>query len=205
MSLGAPAPHTEEPPVRSLVYLVATSLDGFIAGPDGDTSVLEEDLESAAAALAAYPDTCPAHLREVFGISGPPVRFDTVVMGAATHRPALAAGLTSAYPHLTQYVATHADLPEDPTQHRWEGDLAARVRELKAAPGGDIWLCGGGDLAGQLVEEIDEIHLKVHPVLLGEGVPVVRGAGLRRFTHVSSSTLAGGVVLSVYTARASGA
>ena len=35
-------------------------------------------------------------------------------MGARTHQPAFDAGLTSAYPHLRQYVVTHHDLPSEP-------------------------------------------------------------------------------------------
>lgn len=37
----------------------------------------------------------------------------------------------------------------------------------------DIWLCGGGALAGQVAEEIDEFRLKVNPVLFGDGIPML--------------------------------
>ena len=55
-------------------------------------------------------------------------------------------------------------------------DPAALVRELKRREGKDIWLCGGADLAAALLPEIDEFILKVNPVLLGTGVPLVTGA-----------------------------
>ena len=78
-------------------------------------------------------------------------------------------------------------------------DPTGLVRRLKAEDGLDIWPCGGGDLAGQLVDEIDELHLKVNPVLLGDGVPLVRHLrGTRTFELASSRTLPGGVQLSTY-------
>lgn len=162
--------------MRRLVYYVATSIDGFIAAPDGDASVFPTHPETLAAILAEYPETCPAHVRDLLGVTGGPRHFDTVVMGRATHQPALDAGLTSAYPHLRQYVVTRrADLPADPTVTVVPDGPAALVRSLKAEDGLDVWLCGGGDLAGQLADEVDELHLKVNPVLLGEGVPLFRG------------------------------
>jgi dihydrofolate reductase len=44
-------------------------------------------------------------------------------------------------------------------------DHLAFVRELKQQPVKDIWLCGGPDLATTLFSEIDEMILKVHPIL----------------------------------------
>jgi len=43
------------------------------------------------------------------------------------------------------------------------------VRELKAASGLGIWLCGGPILASALLTEIDEIIVKVNPFLMGDG------------------------------------
>lgn len=185
--------------MRDLVYYVAVSADGFIADPDGDFSAFPVDPATLAELFARYPETCPAHARGPLGITAPPRRFDTVVMGYRTHELALAAGLTSAYPHLRQLVATHRELPADDTVEVVRGDVRARVAQLKAEPGMDIWLCGGADLAGQLVDEIDEFQLKVNPVLLGDGVPLLRGAASARgLTRTDSRALPGGVVLTTY-------
>lgn len=43
---------------------------------------------------------------------------------------------------------------------------------MKQQPGRDIWLCGGGSLASLLFQAIDELILKVHPILLGSGIPL---------------------------------
>jgi dihydrofolate reductase len=55
-------------------------------------------------------------------------------------------------------------------------DPVAFVSKLKQQPGKDIWLCGGGNLATTLFPEIDEMILKVHPILLGSGISLFSGA-----------------------------
>lgn len=182
-----------------LAYYVATSIDGFIAGPQGQSDAFPVDPATLAELFARYPETCPAHLREPLGVTGAPRRFSAVVMGAATHQPALDAGLTSAYPHLDQHVVTHRELPADPTVTRVEGDVVEHVAGLKEGSEGDVWLCGGADLAGQLVGLVDELQVKVNPVLLGEGIPLARlGYAPQTLTLTSVEPLPGGVVLLTY-------
>ena len=48
----------------------------------------------------------------------------------------------------------------------------ALVRRLKAEDGLGIWLAGGGQLAGALRDEVDELVVKVYPLVLGSGVPL---------------------------------
>jgi dihydrofolate reductase len=139
-------------------------------------------------------------VREALGVTAPPRHFDTVVMGRNTHQPALDAGLTSAYPHLDGYVVTHRrDLPADPSVTFVHEPPVRLVRELKRRHGSDIWLCGGSDLAGQLVDEIDELHLKVYPVLVGEGIPLVgRQVAPIQWVLQSSQALPSGVQINRY-------
>lgn len=184
--------------MRHLVYYIATSFDGFIADAEGGTAAFPTHPETLAALFERYPETCPTHLRAALGITGEARRFDTVLMGARTHEPALDAGLTSAYPHLRQYVVTHRDLPADESVHPIRSGLHEAVTALKSEPGTDVWLCGGGHLAGQLIDLIDEIQLKINPVLLGDGVPLVRGARPSGFELTAAETLPGGVLLATY-------
>jgi dihydrofolate reductase len=46
------------------------------------------------------------------------------------------------------------------------------VKDLKDSEGKDIWLCGGGKLAGSLLANrlIDEVHIKENPLIPGEGI-----------------------------------
>lgn len=181
--------------MRNLVYYVAVSADGFIADRNGDPSAIPTDPSTLAALFERYPETCPAHAREAFGVTSANRRFDTVVMGHRTYAPAVEVGLPGgAYPHLRQVVATHRDLPLE----TMSGDVCAQVADLKRQAGADIWLCGGAELAGQLLDEIDEFQFKVNPVLLGDGIPVIGGPRQVELTLASTEPLPEGVVLNTY-------
>ncbi|WP_347756455.1 dihydrofolate reductase family protein [Agrococcus sp. ProA11] len=190
--------------MRKLVYYIAASIDGFIADAAGDVSCFPLVPETLEHLFDRYPETCPAHLREAFGVTAGPKRFDTVLLGRRTQEPALQAGLVAgAYPHLRQIVATHRGLPESAGIELIEGDLAPQITALKRQSGGDIWLCGGGDIAGQLIDLIDEVQLKVNPVLLGDGIGLFgRVARCREFLPVGMESLPGGVTLATYRAAA---
>ncbi|MFC5146907.1 dihydrofolate reductase family protein [Streptomyces aureoversilis] len=64
-----------------------------------------------------------------------------------------------------------------------------------------IWLCGGGELAGTLLPEIDELIVKCYPVAVGAGIPLFSAAFRpRRFGLVDSRSFAGGAAVLTYTA-----
>lgn len=164
--------------MRKLVYYVGMSLDGYIAGPQGDYDFfpLSEDLLAWIA--SQYPETVPTHVRPHLGIAPdePNRRFDTLVMGRGTYEPALSIGVTSPYTHMEQYVvsSTLGSL-DDPGVTVVESDPLALVRRLKQADGMDIWLAGGGKLAGAVLAEIDELIIKSYPVVVGDGIPAFTG------------------------------
>ena len=185
--------------MRRLVYMVAVTLDGFIAGPDGGdpsgSDFLPVTPDLVEHLVTSWPETLPGPARDAMGISGAGQHFDTVVEGRVSYDLGLAAGLTDAYPHLRHVVvsrslADRTDLPVEVVA----GDPVARVRELKAEDGRDIWLVGGGTLAHALLPEIDRLVLKVNPSVIGDGVRLFAGAfSHARFTHVDQVDLPGGV------------
>ena len=79
-------------------------------------------------------------------------------------------------------------------------DALATVRELKRQPGRDIYLCGGGDLAGALLPEIDRLILKRNPVVLGDGIRLFGATEFttRLFRLVGSRAFESGVVIEEY-------
>ncbi|MER5715902.1 dihydrofolate reductase family protein [Streptomyces sp. NPDC002132] len=171
--------------MRKLVYYIAVSLDGRIAGPGGEFDFYPAGDERQAAAYVAwtnalYPETVPTAFRAAAGLADAPNRhFDTVVMGLGGYRPALDAGITSPYAHLRQYVVSSTLDPDvDPAVTVVPGDPLALVRELKReeGTGRDVWLCGGGKLAGAVLPEIDELVIKSYPVVAGAGTPAFDGA-----------------------------
>ena len=85
--------------------------------------------------------------------------------------------ITSPYPHLRQYLFSNGMTKSPDVEVQLvSGDAVAMVKELKSEVGKDIWLCGGSELATQLFPEIDELILKVNPVLIGSGIPLFRAA-----------------------------
>ncbi|MFF3938490.1 dihydrofolate reductase family protein [Streptomyces phaeofaciens] len=198
--------------MRKLVYYVGVTLDGRIAGPGGEYDFFPMGDEAQAAAYSAwtnalYPETVPTPARAAFGLTETPNRrFDTVVMGLGTFRPALDAGITSPYGHLRQYVVSSTLKPDtDPAVTVVPGDPLALVRELKREEDAalDIWLCGGGKLAGAVLPEVDELVIKHYPVIAGAGIPVFDGAFDPTVFDVAERTaFPNGVTLTRLTRRA---
>jgi dihydrofolate reductase len=163
--------------MRSLVYFVACTVDGYIAAQDGALDAFAFEGPQVRDLLDEFPEMLPGHLRDAVGPLGPNRRFDTVLMGRGTYEVGLLAGVTSPYPHLRQLVvsATMTERPDPEVELVREG-VVERVRALKAEAGADVWLCGGAGLAATLADEIDELILKVSPIVLGSGIPLFAGA-----------------------------
>ncbi|MET9076548.1 dihydrofolate reductase family protein [Streptomyces sp. NPDC004232] len=197
--------------MRKLVYYVGVSLDGRIAGPGGEYDFFPAGDEQQSVAYSAwtnalYPDTVPTAFRAPLGLADVPNRhFDTIVMGLGAYRPAFDAGVTSPYAHLRQYVVSSTLKPDiDPAVTVVPGDPLALVRDLKREDGAglDIWLCGGGKLAGAVLPEIDELVIKSYPVVAGAGVPAFDGAfDPTVFDVVARTAFPGGNTLTHLTRR----
>lgn len=187
--------------MADLTYYVAVTLDGFIAAPDGGTGFFSTDGDHLSALAATYPETFPVHYRGRLGIADAPNRsFDTVIMGRHTYQPALDAGLTSPYPHLDQYVvSTTLGSSGDPAVTVVATDLLDVVRTLKRDARRGIWLCGGGALAGALLDEIDGLVLKTSPVVIGAGRPLfVRSFSPQTFLRTHTEGFDSGVTVNHY-------
>jgi dihydrofolate reductase len=157
--------------MRQLVYFVAASADGFIAGPAGQFDFFPMQGDHIAAQLEELSETMPAHVRAAAGAPFRPQRFDTVLMGRKTFEPARAAGIFEPYAPLETIVFSRSEPAAQHGSLRVTGEEPLRmVRELKARPGKDLWLCGGAQLAAALLPELDELVLKVNPVLAGDGI-----------------------------------
>lgn len=162
--------------MSKLIYLAACTVDRFIARKDGSFDFFLMEGEHVADLLSTFPETIPAHWREPLGITAGNQHFDSVLMGRKTYEVGVKEGITNPYPQMNQYLfsRTLAQSP-DPAVELVSSNPVEFVRELKQQPGKDIWLCGGGDLATVLFPAIDEIILKVHPFLLGSGIPLFSG------------------------------
>lgn len=188
--------------MRRLTYYIGLSLDGYIAGPGDEVDFYPQPDSYISWMAQRYPETLPTHIRAAVGITDAPNEtFDTVVMGRRTYLPALEAGITSPYSHLRQYVVSSTQESVDPSVTIVRGDPAALVRELKAEDSPlDIYLAGGGRLAGALLDEIDRVVLKLYPVVAGSGIPAFGDSGFQptRFDLVDTQTFDGGNAVLTY-------
>ncbi|TAG96150.1 MAG: dihydrofolate reductase [Oscillatoriales cyanobacterium] len=159
--------------MRKLKYYVACTVDGFIAREDGSFDCFPMSGEHFADLFEFFPETWTAHVQKALGIRPENKQFDAVLMGRKTYEIGLNVGVTNPYPTLKQYVFSRT-LKASPDQNVQlvSDDAVGLVRELKQEAGKDIWLCGGGDLAATVVCEIDEMILKLNPVVIGSGIPV---------------------------------
>ncbi|SDN12421.1 dihydrofolate reductase family protein [Allokutzneria albata] len=174
--------------MRTLSYYIASTVDGFIATPDGAADFFPWEGDHNAVMTAEYPETLPTHVAAAVGLPpSEPRHFDTVLMGRGTYEVVLKEGIRSPYAHLRQYVFSTGLEQQHPDVEIVPGDPVAKVRELKAQEGKGIWLCGGGVLAGALREEIDELLVKIYPIVAGSGIPLFdgefRATGFRLTAH----------------------
>lgn len=165
--------------MRRVRYRVAASLDGYIAGPRGEVDWIVSD---------------PAvDWQEVYA------GFDTILLGRRTYELTRKPGAPP-WPAGWRLYVFSSTLP--PGEH--EGvtfvgpdDASSTVRALRAQDGKDIWLFGGGVLAGSLLAAglVDVVEVAVVPVLLGGGIPLfATGAPLTRLRLSDSKAHPSGVI-----------
>ncbi len=143
--------------MRKVTYGAAVSLDGYITGPDEAIDWLRWSDDAKAISSASWKGV------------------DTLLMGRKTYEFAARGGGGGAGKIRTFiFSRTMAEAPAGAELVR--DDAVGFVAALKAEPGGDIIVLGGGELGSALIEggAVDEIGLNVHPLLLGAGIPFFR-------------------------------
>lgn len=143
--------------MRKIIYYIASSLDGYIAGENDDISQFTlkgEGVEKYQSDLA---------------------NFETVIMGRKTYEFGFQYGLEPgqpAYPNMEHHIFSNSlkieKLSESVNIEKLSVD---RVNEIQRNAKTDIYLCGGGEFAGWLLDNrlIDQLKLKLNPIVLGSG------------------------------------
>jgi dihydrofolate reductase len=139
--------------MRKLILFIGTSLDGYIAGPNGEIDWLFADQD--------------------YGYTDFYAGVDTVLMGRKTYDLSLSFG-EYPYPGTQAFVFTRTPRAPDAHASFVSQDIGAFVAALKRSTGKHIWLVGGGAIVAECLRHglIDTFRLFVHPIVLGAGIPL---------------------------------
>ena len=146
--------------MAKIIYYVASSLDGYIAGENDDIS----DFATGGKGVDKYL----ADLQ----------KFKTVIMGRRTYEFGYQFGLEPgqpAYPHMEHFIFSDSLKIEKLAETVCiEKKSIGRVIEIKESAQSDVYLCGGGEFAGWLLDNglIDQLKLKLNPIILGNGIRI---------------------------------
>jgi dihydrofolate reductase len=169
--------------MRKIILGLSISLDSYLARPNGEVDFLSMPKDYSMTSFFAT--------------------VDTAIMGRKT----LAAGLkmsggslpASSMPY---YVFSHSQPAGKADGWIFVNESpAAFVAELRKRPGKHIWLMGGGELTRDFLKAdlVDEVHLAIIPLLLGEGIPVFpSGFPQRDFSLVENKSYSKGMVALKY-------
>jgi dihydrofolate reductase len=167
-----------------LRYNVATSLDGFIASPDGSTPWIIEDPTIDFPALYS--------------------EFDYFIMGRKTYETMQSFGAEnplSERPKESVIVVSRTMNPDHFPNITVKDNVLDYIRHLKTNEGKDIWLMGGGNLAAQCLEAhlVDTVEVAIMPTLLGTGIPLTSSLPQEIKLQLSNSTsLGSGILMTQY-------
>ena len=142
--------------MRKVQYGVAVSLDGYIAGPNGEADWIKTDPEIDFSAIWA--------------------QFDTLLMGRKTYETAIKRLGREAFTGKAVVVLSRHLEPEGHPGVTIVSELTRPwIRSLKRQDGRDIWLMGGGTVFRHLLDlsEVDSISVTIIPILLGNGTPLM--------------------------------
>jgi dihydrofolate reductase len=150
---------------RRIIVYIATSADGYIARPDGDVEWLNRRPRTVDYGMRAFYPT-----------------IDTILLGRKTYdwamdyyrRRGQSTGLFDTA--VSHYVFSRTPPKRVPAGVEFvPGPVKRFAKRLRAAPGKDIWMMGGGGLIASFLDagEIDEFDIHVIPVFIGEGIPLI--------------------------------
>jgi dihydrofolate reductase len=157
--------------MRKIILHLHTSLDGFVAGPNGemDWIRLDDQMFDLVGQLTGEADTA------LYGRVTWQMMDRYWPTAADKPNPSRHDMEHSAwYNRVDKVVLSRTMHGKDSGRTRFIGkDIAREITELKNQPGGNIQIFGSPGAARSLMEHslIDEYWLFINPVILGKGIP----------------------------------
>jgi dihydrofolate reductase len=153
---------------RKVIVHIAASVDGYIARANGEMEWL----------------TSRPKPEGFYGMGDFMRTIDTKVLGRKTYEEAVKLGATFDSKDGKTIVFSHRAPPEGARRsiEFVNEAIGSFVRRLKAQPGKDIWLMGGGEIIAAFLDAkaIDEFVISMVPVFIGDGIPLIA----RKHRHV---------------------
>lgn len=169
--------------MKKVILYIAQSLDGCIAGPNGEI------------------DWLPETPGEDYGYYDFIKQIDTTLMGAKTYEFVLSVD-DFPYKEMRNIIFTRSkSLPKSEYVEFCDRDIVQYVSTLKEGDGKGIWVIGGGQIIAPLLYAnlIDEFYIAVCPVVLGHGIPMfLNGEPRVKLDLISAKSYPSGLVMLHY-------
>lgn len=146
-------------PTRKIIVNAGTSADGFIARPDGDI-----DWSTSRPKPAGF-----------YGMSDFTKSIDAKILGRKTFEKSLTMGAKFDGKTSTYVITSRRSTQQVPGVEFISEPIASFADRVRALPGRNIWMMGGGGVIASFLDAgaIDELIITVAPVLIGEGIPLI--------------------------------
>lgn len=148
-------------PKRKIIVYIATSVDGYIARPDGDVAWLDRPRPKGNYGYGEF-------------FNG----IDAILWGRKTYSKGLEMGMKAREfgRGIPNYVfSRQAQESAEPGFKFVRDPIKAFAQRMRKKRGKNIWMMGGGEIIASFLDEgeIDEFHINVVPILIGEGIPLI--------------------------------
>lgn len=164
----------------NILLNLALSLDGLIEGPNGEYDWCFTDQD--------------------YGMTEFLARCEAILLGRKSY-DTLCQYDANAFPNQKKYVFSNTLVTDAPRTEVVRGHVPDVVAEIQKKHRGDLWFFGGAQLLTEFLRHdlIDEMHLSVHPLVLGSGTPLFTGLTDRKWWQLlEARTFDSGLVQLIY-------
>jgi dihydrofolate reductase len=152
-------------PRRKIIVYITTSVDGYIARPDGDVAWLDRPMPKGNYGMGEF-------LKSI----------DTILWGRKTYSKGIEMGMenlmaTGFGPGIQNFVFSRQAQESKVAGFKFAGEpIKEFAQGLRKKRGKNIWMMGGGEIIASFLDEgeIDEFQINVVPILIGEGIPLIQ-------------------------------